>query len=276
MVEPAILSAIRDLIRIQSGVLITIDKLAAMSSRLERVACRYGLSSPSELPERLQQEQRGELLQNVVEALASQETPFFRDWHPFEALRKYIFPSLIETRRTEQRLSIWCASNSAGQETYSIAMVLYEYFPELANWDISFLATGISREIVQRAEAGWYTSEEAAHGVPEPFLARYFDREQSLWRIKKEIRERITFQQMNPARDWPDLKNAGLVFMRNLLTYYDMDTKRTVLGRLRETLAPDGYLFLGAAESTRNLDKAFEPILASNATCYRLSRQEEP
>jgi len=210
------------------------------------------------------------LHQKVVEAMTTNETSFFRDVHPFEALKKAVLPELIKKRATERKLNMWCAASSSGQEPYTMAMILREHFPTLANWTVRFIASDISMEMLERARAGRYSQLELNRGMPAPLLVKYFQRQGMEWQIKEDLRRMVEFRQMNLADTWPSLPEMDLVFMRNVLIYFDVPTKKEILGKVRRLLRPDGYLFLGIAETTLNLDGAFERVQFDKSGCYRL------
>jgi chemotaxis protein methyltransferase CheR len=234
------------------------------------VARGEGCASLQDLVARLRTQPTNGLHQKVIEAMTTNETSFFRDFHPFEALRKTIVPELMAKREKERKLNFWCAASSSGQEPYTVAMVLREHFPSLANWTVRFLATDLSMEMVERARVGRYSQLEVNRGVPAPLLVKYFQRLGVEWQVKDELREMIDFRQLNLVDSWPSMSEFDLVFIRNVLIYFDVPTKRAILAKVRRLLRPDGYLFLGAAETTLNIDEGFERIQFEKAGCYRL------
>ena len=204
--------------------------------------------------------------------MTTNETTFFRDVHPFDALRTRVIPELMAARANERALTIWCGASSSGQEPYSIAITLREHFPQLAGWKVRLLATDLSSEMVRRTTAGSFSQLEVNRGMPAPMLVKWFDRRGVHWQAKPELCAMIEAFEMNLATPWPTLPAFDVVFLRNVLIYFDVETKRTILGKVRRAMRPDGWLFLGGAETTLNLDDAFERVAVDRATCYRLRR----
>ncbi|MFN8601182.1 MAG: protein-glutamate O-methyltransferase CheR [Candidatus Binatia bacterium] len=197
------------------------------------------------------------------------ETLFFRDVHPFEALRVKLLPELL-ARRTTRELRIWSAACSSGQEPYTIAMLLRESFPQLATWKVEILATDLSPTMVAKARAGVYGKIEINRGLPLPLLTKYFEQEGPDYRISDELRSMVTFREQNLATQWPAMGPFDLVFLRNVLIYFDVETKKSILSRTLRLMRPDGYLLLGAAETTLNLEDRFERLPLDRAGCYRI------
>ena len=266
---------IRDLVRRHSAIALEADKAYLVETRLAPLARQAGLASLQELIGLLRIQPAHPLHRQVVEAITTHETSFFRDIHPFEALKTTILPALLARRRSAS-LTIWCAACSSGQEPFSIAMLMREHFPTLAARQIRIIATDLSSAILARAREGLYSQIEVNRGLPAALLTRYFDKQGLHWRIKSEIRRMVEFQQSNLAEPWPLIPPADLVFMRNVLIYFDVNTKKAILAKIRHVLKPDGYLFLGSSETTLNLDAAFEPISLGKSTCYQLRQTKTP
>ena len=193
----------------------------------------------------------------AVEAMTTNETSFFRDVTPFEALKKEVIPQLIARRAAEKTLSIWCAASSTGQEPYSLAMLLREHFPVLNSWKLYLMASDISTEVLARARQGKFSQLEVNRGLPASMLVKYFHREGLEWQISDQLRRQIEFREINLAKEWPYIPMLDLVLMRNVLIYFDIKTKKEILEKTRRRLKPDGVLFLGTAETTLNLDDSF-------------------
>lgn len=266
---------IRDLVRRHSAIALEADKAYLVETRLAPLARQAGLASLQELIGLLRIQPAHPLHRQVVEAITTHETSFFRDLHPFEALKTTILPALLARRRPSS-LTIWCAACSSGQEPFSIAMLMREHFPTLTTRQIRIIATDLSSAILARAREGLYSQIEVNRGLPAALLTRYFDKQGLHWRIKSEIRRMVEFQQSNLAEPWPLIPPADLVFMRNVLIYFNVDTKKAILAKIRQVLKPDGYLFLGSSETTLNLDAAFEPISLGKSTCYQLRQTKTP
>ena len=201
------------------------------------------------------------------------ETSFFRDIPFFEALRKSVLPNLLEKRSTEKKLNLWCAACSSGQEPYSIAILLREHFPTLASWTLTFIASDLSTEMLARAQEGRYSQFEVSRGLPTALLIKYYQQQGPTWQIKEEIRRMVEFRQINLIAAWSSLPDMDIIFMRNVLIYFDTKTRKAILGKVRRSLKPDGYLFLGSAETTTNLDDTFENIQIDKTMVYRLRNE---
>lgn len=212
----------------------------------------------------------------VVDAMTTNETSFFRDHHPFEALRKHIFPELIERRAAQRKISIWCAASSTGQEPYSIAMLIREHFRHLESWNIKILATDLSTTVINAAKAGEYSQFEVNRGLPASYLVKYFEKRADRWRLKEEVKNLVEYRPLNLLQPWPLMPPFDLVFLRNVMIYFEVDTKRKILKRIRSCLAPNGHLFLGTAETTVNLDAHFTPTSVGNTVSYCLLSPSPP
>jgi len=209
-----------------------------------------------------------------IDALTTNETSFFRDFHPFEALRKQILPQLIAQRAATRQLNIWCAACSTGQEPYSLAMLMHEHFPELKDWKVTILATDLSAKVLKVAVAGHYSQFEVNRGLPAAYLIKYFTKHADRWHLKPAIKKAIQFQALNLIQPWPMFPPLDLVFIRNVMIYFDVPTKKTILKRIRTCLLPHGYLFLGTAETTMNLDPEYRAVTVDRAVVYQLQPSE--
>lgn len=261
---------IRELVRRHSAIVLEPDKAYLIETRLAPLAQQTGFASLQELIAALRNNTVQGLLGRVVEAITTHETSFFRDLHPFETLRTQVLPDLITRRQPGQTLAMWCAACSSGQEPFSVAMLLHEHFPTLVRGRLRIIATDLSNTILARAREGLYSQIEINRGLPAALLTKYFDKQGLRWRLKPDIRRMVEFQQGNLAEPWPSLPPMDIVFMRNVLIYFGLETKKSILGRIRGILKPDGYLFLGTSETTLNLDAAFEPIPMGKTLCYKL------
>ncbi|MGK7903493.1 MAG: protein-glutamate O-methyltransferase CheR [Hormoscilla sp.] len=261
------------LVRDRAAVELGSDKKYLVESRLTALARKIEVGSVSELVAQLRLQQGKNLQQQVVEAMMTTETLFFRDKHPFEALKKSILPELIKQRESSRSLSIWSAACSSGQEPYSIAMLLRENFPQLITWKVQLLGSDISEEILARAREGRYNQQEISRGLPQTLLLKYFHYSDNKWQMDPEIRRMVEFSQLNLAKAWPPaMPQMDIIFLRNLLIYFSVETKQAILGRVRQLLRPDGYLFLGGGETTLNLDDGFKPVQLDKAVCYRIKK----
>lgn len=256
------------LVRDRSAVVLDAGKEYLVEARLTPLAGELCLGSVTELVGRLRAGDAG-LSARVVEAMVTTETSFFRDGQPFETLRKAVVPELLAARAAERRLDVWCAACSTGQEPYSLALLLREQFPELPGWRVNVLATDISADVLGRARAGRYTQLEVNRGLPAALLVKYFRQHGRDWELAEDVRRSVEFRELNLVRPWPALPPMDLVFLRNVMIYFDMGTKKEILGRVRRVLRPDGYLILGAAESTLSLDDSFRRAEGLRGGFYR-------
>jgi chemotaxis protein methyltransferase CheR len=264
---------IRKLLRDQTGIVLEDGKQYLVETRLVQITLQAGCASLHDLVRQLRARPFDRLHQKVIEALTTGETKFFRDTQFFEALKLVILPELIASRAAERRLNLWCAAASTGQEPYSVAMVLYEHFPELAKWNIQFIASDISDKVLERARHGFYSQLEINRGLPAALRAKYFHERGNQWLIADQLRRRVEFRKINLIAAWPPFPLMDIILMRNILIYFDTDTKKTILTRVRQLLKPDGYLFLGTAETTLNLDDTFKVVHVGKAVCYQLHQQ---
>jgi chemotaxis protein methyltransferase CheR len=268
--SPTDLVFLRELIRERSAIVIDESKGYLLESRLAPVARRNGLGSLSELVARLRRERNGPLHDLVVDAMTTNETSFFRDIHPWTALEKVWLPELIQKRSAQRTLTFWNAACSSGQEPYSLAMLLRDRFPQIVDtWNVRIIATDLSAEMLGRSAAGRYTQLEVNRGLPAPLLIKHFKRDGQYWQINEQIREMVEFRAMNLVDQWPFIPQVDVLFMRNVLIYFDLPTKQQILTKLRGVLRPDGYLMLGTAETTLNVDERFERVVVDRATTYR-------
>lgn len=267
---------VRDLVRRHSAISLEPDKAYLIETRLAPLARQTGFDSLQALIASLRTKPGADLRDRVIEAMFTHETSFFRDGHPFEILKSMILPNLLAKRSPSQNLTIWCAACSSGQEPFSVAMLAREHFPDLARGRLRMIATDLSESILARAREGLYTQTEINRGLPPALLARYFDKQGSCWRLKLEIRRMVDFQRSNLAEEWPNLPSPDIIFMRNVLIYFDQETKKSILSKIRKTLKPDGYLILGSSETTLNLDPTFESLSIGKTVCYQLRHGQFP
>ena len=236
------------------------------------LARKENLVSIDELISKLRSVQRMALHRKVVDAMTTNETSFFRDIHPFEALRKSILPELMARRAAERQVSFWCAPLRPARNPTSVLMLIAEHFPELLKWDIKFIATDLCSEVWPAVPRGLFQSARKHRGLPASLLVKYFVREGASWKIRDDLRRRVEFREMNLVKDWPSLPPLDIVFLRNVLIYFDVETKKTILAKARRLLRPGSYLLLGGAETTFNIDDAFEREVIDKATCYRVKQ----
>jgi chemotaxis protein methyltransferase CheR len=258
------------LARSNAAIVIDAGKEYLVESRLDPVARAEGFKSVGELVQKLKVVVGAHPLKaKVIDALTTNETFFFRDFQPFEALRTSVLPKLIEQRGNVKRLSIWSGACSTGQEPYSLAMLIREHFPQLRDWTIKILATDLSSTVLTHAREARYTQFEVNRGLPAPFLVKYFERRENYWCIKDQLKQMVEFKALNLAEPWPMLPPFDIVFLRNVMIYFDVDTKKSILRRMRTCTLPHSHLFLGAAETTVNLDPSWQPVTHGSTVAYR-------
>ncbi len=271
-INPADFDYISKIVREQCAIVLEKGKEYLVESRIMPLVHQEKLESIENLVRKIKSEPRGSLKDAVIEAMTTNETSFFRDIHPFETLKKEIFPELLEKRKTQRELNIWCGASSSGQEPYSLVMLLKNNFPQLNTWKLNFSASDISNQMLNRCKSGIYSQLEVNRGLPAPLMVKYFERIGTEWQVKEELRKMIQFRIINLSEGWPILPQLDLVMMRNVLIYFDVEMKKNILGKIRKLLRPDGYLFLGAAETTLNLDENFERMPFKQSGCYRLKQ----
>jgi len=238
---------VRRLVRDRSGVVLDDSKTYLVESRLRPVLKRHAMRTLTDLVAALRRHPPDELAAEVVEAMLTGETAFFRDGAPFEALRDHVLPELTRTPRARP-LNIWCAAASSGQEPYSVAMLLADHFPHLGNGRARIIATALSNQALSRARAGVFNDVEIARGIANDVRDRYFDREDGQYRIAEHLKRTIEFRQINLLHNVPPFAPFDLVLMRNVLVYFDPELRSAILTRTAATMAPGGYLLLGSSE----------------------------
>jgi chemotaxis protein methyltransferase CheR len=248
---------LRKLLKERSGLDLSSDKQYLVESRLIPLARRNGLAGIAELVLKIRSGSEA-LTSDVVEAMTTNETFFFRDKIPFEHLRDTVFPALIQARASRRSLRIWCAASSTGQEPYSIAMCVKD-FAGLIGWRVEIVATDLSHGVLEKSKAGIFSQFEVQRGLPIQMLVRHFTQVGELWQLSADIRAMVQHRQLNLLQDFSHLGAFDLVFCRNVLIYFDQDTKANIFDRLVKVLEPDGVLALGAAESVVGISDAFKP-----------------
>jgi chemotaxis protein methyltransferase CheR len=251
--------ALRRFLLHASGLCLDADKGYLAESRLAPIIQREGLANLGELMRRIERGTAQDLALEVVDAMMTNETFFFRDRAPFDNFRKFILPELIEARRNIRRIRIWCCACSSGQEPYSLAMILDEEVQKLAGWHVDILATDLSRSVLATAREGLYSQFEVQRGLPITQLLRYFRQEGDRWRVNEHLRSRVRFEELNLLSQLHDIGRFDVIFCRNVLIYFDVPTKKKILDRLARVLAPDGFFLMGAAETVVGLTDAMTP-----------------
>jgi chemotaxis protein methyltransferase CheR len=258
-VTPLDYEYLRKLLKERSGLMLSADKQYLVESRLTPVARKAGLATLSDLVAKLKTNDQ-KLGIDVVEAMTTNESFFYRDKIPFDHFRDAIMPSLLAARAKERRIRIWCAAASTGQEPYSLAMCLRDMKEKLSGWRVEILGTDLSTEVLEKAKAGIYSQFEVQRGLPIQMLVKYFTQTGDTWQISPEIRAMVQYRALNLLPDFNHLGGFDVVFCRNVLIYFDQETKIGVLNRIAKLLPSDGFLVLGAAETVVGLTDAFKPM----------------
>ncbi|MBE9607360.1 protein-glutamate O-methyltransferase [Acetobacteraceae bacterium H6797] len=256
---PDSFATIANLVKARSGIVLTADKGYMLETRLSGLMKREAIVSLDLLAQKLRDGRSEALLREVVEALTTNESSFFRDGKPFDHLRK-ILPKLHATRPAGQPIRIWSAACSTGQEAYSCAMILAEMKAQLGNRPFEILGTDLSRDVVTRAREGAFTQFEVQRGLPVQLLVKFFRQEEGKWRISPELRKATRFEERNLLGDHRILGRFDVIFCRNVLIYFDTPTKAQVLGAMASMLTPDGVLYLGGAETVLGITDRLQAI----------------
>nr|WP_249809055.1 MULTISPECIES: protein-glutamate O-methyltransferase CheR [unclassified Bradyrhizobium] len=259
----------RKFLKERSGLDLSADKQYLVESRLLPLARKASLSGIPDLVLKIRNGD-GRLATDVVEAMTTNETFFFRDKIPFDHLRETIIPGLVQARAARRSLRIWSAASSTGQEPYSIAMCLKEMGAALAGWRIEIVATDLSQEVLEKSKAGIYSQFEVQRGLPIQLLVKHFTQVGDVWQLNPDIRSMVQFRQLNLLQDFSHLGTFDVIFCRNVLIYFDQDTKAVIFERMAKAMEPDGTLLLGAAESVIGISDAFRPI-ADRRGLYQLN-----
>ena len=267
---PDVISYVCTTVRDRSAIELDASKSYLIEARLAPVAKQNGFASIADLIQGVRAKRRPELESRLVEAMTTNETSFFRDMHPFEALRTKLLPELRVRNAMRRSLNIWSAACSTGQEIYSVAMHVREHFPDLASWKVQLIGTDLSDDVLARARAARFSQIEVNRGLPAALLVKYFQRDGMHWQLRPELRDMAAFTKLNLIERWPSLPSMDIVFLRNVLIYFSPETKRAILEKVRKVMAPQAVLFLGAAETTMGLDACFERVQVDNSVFYRL------
>ena len=265
---------VRDLVRRRSAIVLDPGKEYLVATRLLPLARAAGDENVSRFVARLRSASTPQMLTSVVEALTTNETSWFRDRHPFDVLRDHVLPEILARPRPSRRINVWSAACSSGQEPYSIAMVLADALAAHPGWSAQILATDLSNEILTQARSARYSQLEVNRGLPAALMVRHFKRTGTHWGLREPIRKMVSFRELNLAVPLPTMTPVDIVFLRNVLIYFDADMKRKVLAQVRRVLRPDGYLFLGGAETTLHLDSEFERAPLGATSVYRLRNRK--
>ncbi len=269
-IAPKNFEFICELVAKHSAIVLGSDKQYLVVSRLYPIAKQSGFANIDALVDALRLMPSGSIVTSVVDAMTTNETSFFRDGMPFQILRDSVLPELIKKRKLSKTIRIWSGACSSGQEPYSLAILWREKFPDYRDWQFKILATDISKTMLDRAREGRFSALEIDRGLSKEQKLSHFSVTGDTWTARPELRASIEFKQLNLIQPYPVTLRADVVFLRNVLVYFGIESKRDILNRIRQVLAPDGYLFLGGAETTVMLDDAFTRVPHGNGSCYRI------
>lgn len=261
---------VRELVYDRSAISLDDSKDYLVEARLAPIVRREGFPSVAELVASLRAGNES-LRDDVVAAVATNETSFFRDLHPFDALRDVVIPEVL-AGNGGRRLHMWSAATSTGQEAFSLAMVAQAHRPRIS--DISILATDMSTAALKRARRGRYSQLEVNRGLPARLMVEHFTRDGREWQVNPDVLTHVTFRRMNLARPLLGVPPMDVIFLRNVLIYFDIARKVEVLAQVARVLRPGGFLFLGSSETTYGIDSSFERLHLGKAMCHRLTSLE--
>ena len=250
---------LRKLLKERSGLDLSPDKQYLVESRLVPLARKASLAGISELVQKMKAGGAEALIAEVVEAMTTNETFFFRDKTPFDHLKDTMLPALLQARAARRTLRIWCAASSTGQEPYSIAMCLKGLGAAIAGWKIDIVATDLSQGVLEKSKAGIFSQFEVQRGLPIQLLVKHFTQVGDMWQLNADIHSMVQHRQLNLLQDFSHLGTFDIIFCRNVLIYFDQDTKVGIFERLSKLVEGDGFLVLGAAESVVGISDAFKP-----------------
>ncbi|MGA2049708.1 MAG: protein-glutamate O-methyltransferase CheR [Terracidiphilus sp.] len=250
----------------QVGIVLEDNKHYLFESRLSPIVKQNGLESINELCALLHVPRNAEIGQQVVEAMTTNETYFFRDPNQYDAIRTVLLPRLKSERNDTKKLRFWSAASSTGQEAYSLVMLLLE--DGLKDWNIQILGTDFSSKVIARARAAVYQQIEVNRGLPASLLVRYFKRSSLEWQLNEAVKRLARFETIDLRKSMRTLGPFDLVFCRNVMIYFDNETKRNIMKEIHSTLFRGGWLLLGGAETVFGLDEWFDRQTVGNITAY--------
>ena len=268
---PSEFEFISQLLKRRSGLVLTPEKAYLIESRVAPLVRKHNLPGFEAVVMKMRANDE-KIIRDVVEAMTTNESFFFRDKTPFEHFEKLMLPKLLQSRASQKRVRIWCAAASTGQEPYSLAMIIREKALLLKDWKFEIIGTDLSTEVLDRAKAGLYSQFEVQRGLPVQMLVKYFTKEGDQYRIKDDIRQMVQYRPANLLDAFSGFGTFDIIFCRNVLIYFDEATKRQVLDRMAQLLPDDGYLLLGAAESVVGVTSTFTPHESARGVSVKSSK----
>lgn len=258
--KPGDFEFLANFLKKSSGLVLGVDKMYLVESRLLPIARKRNQQDLTGLINEIRLGQNHALIQDVMEAMTTNESFFFRDKIPFDNLRNDVLPKFLTSRQSKKHLRIWSAAASTGQEPYSIAMIMKEMAASFPGWRIDILGTDISREVLEKARAGMYSQFEVQRGLPIQMLVKYFKQVGEMWQVDPAVRAMVQLKEGNLLSSYCGFGSFDIIFCRNVLIYFDLATKKDVLERMAKQMPDDGVLFLGAAETVLGLTRALVPV----------------
>jgi chemotaxis protein methyltransferase CheR len=269
MITPEQFRFFAEMVKSSSGIALVSGKEYLLESRLNELARILGLRGIDELYKKAKFQITPRLREQIIEAMTTNETSFFRDQHPFEAIRKIVIPEIIKKNQDKRTFRFWSAACSTGQEPFSVAMMIAENFHALSSWQVQIMASDISPQAIQKGSAGRFTQVEVNRGLPVQLLLKHFKQQGAFWIINDRLKQMVQFKNMNLLGPLADVGIFDIIFCRYVLIYFDQDTKRLALEKLTRALSPGGYLFLGATEIPVGLPSSMKRDSIENATCWK-------
>lgn len=266
----------KDLLQKESGHCLTPDKAYLLDSRLGPIAKKWDYPDLESMAKAMKSSPSREIVKDIVEAMTTNETLFFRDSRPFDLFRDELLPYMLKNRTDTKRIKIWCAACSSGQEPYSLAMLLKENAHLWAGWKIDITATDISTEIIESAKKAAYTQFEIQRGLPIQMLMKYFEQKDDRWVIKPDITGMVNFKYFNLLDEMSALGNFDIIFCRNVLIYFDTPTKAGILDKMARVLPHDGFLLLGGAETVIGINDTFKALEGRRGVYIRQDSSVQP
>ncbi len=266
---PGTFDWVRHLVHERSAIVLDDAQGYLVETRLQPLARSQGAASVDVFVNQLREAPYGSLHAQLVEAMTTTETSFFRDFHPFELIRTQVLPERLGRAGSDRQLALWSSACSSGQEAYSLAMLLQDLGPRLTDWNLQVVASDISSAMLARAKEGVYSQAEINRGLPAAQLVKHFTKHGADWQVKEELRRTVRFLRLGLNDSWPALPRMDLVLMRNVLIYFDVETRRRILEKTRRVLKDGGYLFVGTAEMMIGLEDGFERLRFDKTMCFR-------
>lgn len=266
--SPRSFSYVSDLVRREAAIVLEPGKEYLVEARLQPLARAAGMPDLDAYVTHLQGVGGWSARAEVVEALTTNETSWFRDREPFDVLVQQVIPDLMVRNAARRKITVWSAACSSGQEAYTLAMLFHEHVVS-RGWQVEIVATDIAPSMVARTREGRYSQLEVGRGLPAPLMVKHFQRAGTQWQVSDQLRSMVRAQVLNLAAPFPPMPVFDVVFLRNVLIYFDSATKRSVLARMRQVMSPDGYLVLGGAETTLGVDETWHRMPVGRLTLNR-------